>query len=103
RAPTTGPTGWFAGSGSTATVATDANGIAVAPMFTANGVSGGYIVTAAVANVSPAASFALVNQATPAPSPTAPIVGMATTPDGGGYWLVAQDGGIFTFGNAPPV
>ncbi|MDA8367264.1 MAG: hypothetical protein M0Z62_09970, partial [Actinomycetota bacterium] len=29
-----------------------------------------------------------------------PIVGMATTPDGGGYWLVASDGGIFTFGNA---
>jgi hypothetical protein len=29
-----------------------------------------------------------------------PIVGMAATPDGGGYWLVASDGGIFTFGNA---
>ena len=29
-----------------------------------------------------------------------PIVGMAATPDGGGYWLVASDGGIFTFGDA---
>ncbi len=29
-----------------------------------------------------------------------PIVGMAQTPDGGGYWLVASDGGIFTFGDA---
>ncbi len=29
-----------------------------------------------------------------------PIVGMATTPDGGGYWLVASDGGIFAFGDA---
>jgi len=29
-----------------------------------------------------------------------PIVGMASTPDGGGYWLVAADGGIFTFGDA---
>jgi hypothetical protein len=29
-----------------------------------------------------------------------PIVGMATTPDGGGYWLVAADGGIFAFGDA---
>ena len=29
-----------------------------------------------------------------------PIVGMAATPDGDGYWLVAADGGIFTFGNA---
>ena len=25
---------------------------------------------------------------------------MAATPDGGGYWLVAADGGIFTFGDA---
>jgi hypothetical protein len=25
---------------------------------------------------------------------------MAATPDGHGYWLVASDGGIFTFGDA---
>ncbi len=30
----------------------------------------------------------------------APIVGMATTPDGAGYWLVASDGGVFSFGDA---
>jgi hypothetical protein len=29
-----------------------------------------------------------------------PIVGMASTADGGGYWLVASDGGIFSFGDA---
>ena len=29
-----------------------------------------------------------------------PIVGMAATPDGRGYWLVAADGGIFAFGDA---
>ena len=29
-----------------------------------------------------------------------PVVGMAATPDGGGYWLVAADGGIFTYGDA---
>jgi hypothetical protein len=29
-----------------------------------------------------------------------PIVGMAATPDGSGYWLVASDGGIFSFGDA---
>jgi hypothetical protein len=29
-----------------------------------------------------------------------PIVGMAPTPDGGGYWLVASDGGIFSYGDA---
>ena len=29
-----------------------------------------------------------------------PIVGMAPTPDHRGYWLVAADGGIFSFGDA---
>src|SRR3546814_20085687 len=29
-----------------------------------------------------------------------PIVGMAPTPTGSGYWRVAADGGIFTFGDA---
>ncbi len=30
----------------------------------------------------------------------APIVGMATRPDGEGYWLLAGDGGVFSFGLA---
>jgi hypothetical protein len=29
-----------------------------------------------------------------------PIVGIAGTPDGKGYWLVAADGGVFAFGSA---
>ena len=29
-----------------------------------------------------------------------PAVGIAPTPKGGGYWLVARDGGIFAFGDA---
>ena len=29
-----------------------------------------------------------------------PVVGMSSTPDGHGYWLVASDGGIFAFGDA---
>ncbi len=29
-----------------------------------------------------------------------PVVGMARTPDGSGYWEVASDGGIFSFGDA---
>lgn len=29
-----------------------------------------------------------------------PIVGMASSPSGLGYWLVASDGGIFTHGDA---
>src|ERR1700741_3514889 len=30
----------------------------------------------------------------------APVVGMTATPDGNGYWLVASDGGIFSYGDA---
>jgi N-acetylmuramoyl-L-alanine amidase len=33
--------------------------------------------------------------------PNAPIVGMAATHDGNGYWLVGSDGGIFSYGDAP--
>ena len=30
-----------------------------------------------------------------------PIVAMESTPDGHGYWLIAGDGGLFPFGDAP--
>jgi hypothetical protein len=30
----------------------------------------------------------------------APVVGVAATPSGGGYWEVASDGGVFSFGDA---
>jgi hypothetical protein len=30
-----------------------------------------------------------------------PVVGIVATPDSGGYWLVAADGGVFTYGDAP--
>ena len=29
-----------------------------------------------------------------------PVVGMAATPDGHGYWFVASDGGVFSYGDA---
>jgi hypothetical protein len=31
---------------------------------------------------------------------TTPAVGIAATPDGGGYWLVSADGGVYSFGDA---
>ena len=31
----------------------------------------------------------------------APVVGIAASPTGKGYWLVASDGGVFAFGDAP--
>jgi len=30
-----------------------------------------------------------------------PVVSMATSADGGGYWMVAGDGGVFSYGDAP--
>ena len=33
-------------------------------------------------------------------TPGAPIVGITPTPDGGGYWLLGADGGVFGFGDA---
>ncbi|MHB1763455.1 MAG: hypothetical protein ACYCS4_12085, partial [Acidimicrobiales bacterium] len=35
-----------------------------------------------------------------AKSLAAPVVGIASTPDGRGYWEVASDGGVFAFGDA---
>jgi len=31
---------------------------------------------------------------------SAPIVGMAATPDGKGYWMISFGGGVLTFGDA---
>ena len=48
------------------------------------------------------ATYAFGNAPVPGPSVTSnvPLVGAAATPDGGGYWEVASDGGIFSFGDA---
>jgi hypothetical protein len=32
---------------------------------------------------------------------SAPVMGLAPTPDAAGYWLVGRDGGVFAFGDAP--
>ena len=61
-APSSGASGLFAGSGSSAvTVGSDATGAAAAPTFTANGISGGYTVTASSQYGS--VSFSLANTA----------------------------------------
>jgi hypothetical protein len=58
-----------------------------------SGSAGPDAVTAfgAASSAVPGTSFLTLN---------APIVAIAATPDGGGYWLVAADGGVFTFGDA---
>jgi hypothetical protein len=60
-APDSGASGTFAGGVTTAV--TDANGVAVSGVLTANGVVGSYTVTAGVDGVAPAAEFHLTNTA----------------------------------------
>ena len=65
-APANGASGTFAGGSATATVSTNAQGIATSPAFPANSTAGGpYNVTAAVAGVQGSATFSLTNQPPP--------------------------------------
>jgi hypothetical protein len=91
-APTSGPSGYFAGAGTTATVLTNSDGVATAPDFSADQRTGGYVVTATVAGVATPATFALVNQPRSAAS--------AAGPDGT-YWLVTAAGKVLRSGGAP--
>jgi protocatechuate 3,4-dioxygenase beta subunit len=61
-APARGPRGSFAHGVRTVRVTTNASGIAIAPVFTAGRLPGGYVVTARVAGAERAAAFALVNE-----------------------------------------
>ena len=59
-APASGASGTFS-SGNTATVVTDANGVATAPTFTANSLPGSYLVAATVIGIANPANFSLTN------------------------------------------
>jgi protocatechuate 3,4-dioxygenase beta subunit len=61
--PTHGPSGHFANRSRRIRIATNRNGVAVAPPLTANRKAGGFVVTARVEGTSPRAAFALVNKA----------------------------------------
>jgi hypothetical protein len=55
----------------------------------------------ALATSSGSVSGAGTASSAPAPGPlAAPAVGLAETADGGGSWVTAKDGGVFTFGDA---
>ncbi len=61
------------------------------------------VPSASTAPVGPVDGFGSAATERDAPVPTdlrAAVVGMAATPDGGGYWLVGADGGVFSFGDA---
>lgn len=55
------PTGTFPGGASSVTVTTNALGVAMSPVITANGVVGSYAASAAVAGVATPVSYALTN------------------------------------------
>ena len=56
-------------------------------------VMGGLTTVVGITLATPGSANALVADA--------PIVGIASTANGGGYWMVASDGGVFAFGDAP--
>ena len=60
-APASGASGTFAGGSSTAMVTTSASGVATAPVFTANGTTGGYTVSAKVGTITASPGFLLTN------------------------------------------
>jgi hypothetical protein len=62
-APTTGPSGTFVGGGTSIYVDTDAQGVASAPAFAANGTSGGYAIEVYAGGYATPIAFAMTNEA----------------------------------------
>src|SRR5262249_35756858 len=60
-APAAGASGTFANSTTSTTATTDANGVAAAASFTANGTAGLYAISASINAGSPATAFSLTN------------------------------------------
>jgi hypothetical protein len=65
-APTAGASGTFTGAVSTVTATTNASGVAMSPVFTANAKPGNYRVTASVSGVATTINFKLSNTTTQA-------------------------------------
>jgi len=85
-APSSGASGTFTGGVSTAT--TNSNGVATAPIFTANSTVGSYTVTATVAGVASAAIFSLTNSN---PVPTITTLSPNSVPvEGAGFTLTVN-------------
>jgi hypothetical protein len=89
------------GSGCTASpnVTSDVSAVVVIPSCASGTVSLQIVVPP---NISNAVAYGAVGPVfrPGSPPPLAPFVGMAATPNGNGYWEVASDGGVFTFGGA---
>ncbi len=79
-APVSGASGFFTGSGATATITTGGNGIATSPVLTANGLAGPFTVTATIESAS--TPFSLTNGPNACTYSVAP--GTTTVDDTGG-------------------
>jgi hypothetical protein len=83
-----------------ATVMNDESVDVVIPPCASGAVSLQVVVPPNVSNAVAYNAVGPVVGAAAAPVLRPPFVGMATTPSGNGYWEVASDGGVFTFGDA---
>src|SRR5262249_8196600 len=83
-APASGASAIFGGS-NTVSAVTNASGIAVSPVPTANSVAGTYTVTASVTGLAPA-NFNLTNTTTASSYFGDTIIGASSTPFGGLLW-----------------
>jgi uncharacterized protein YkwD len=68
--------------------------------FTKRALTGALAVVAIAAAASPIGATTQASKPAPALPLRQPVVGIAATPTGGGYWRVASDGGVFTSGDA---
>ncbi len=93
-APSTGVSGTFPGTMTTATALTNMSGVATAPAFTANSTAGNYAVTATVTGAGSPANFALTN-AVPGPTSLGGLIGTKSGPQNARVW-------VFEVGNNGP-
>jgi hypothetical protein len=91
------------GAGATSPYAPGSSGtLNVTVKYTASNGSTAFLPTMQVTAVpqSQCANANSTNVSSPPGGVTAPIVGMASTPDGNGYWMVGADGRVYAYGDA---
>jgi hypothetical protein len=99
-APTTGPSGTFAGGAKTVTVLTNSAGVATAPTFTANGTAGSYTVVVSARGLTVTKRFALTNTAPTAALASALPIGAAhPTAAAILYSISSNNGNLKSVGN----
>jgi hypothetical protein len=100
--PVQGPVGFVAfNSGSTRLCVADVNSAFIGTCQTSALPSGASAVTATYADPSGGYASSSGGPSTITVGPSLyPVVGIASTPDGGGYWIARSDGAVSAFGDA---